>query len=85
MSPKPDRRLGYVKAEYKSAAGLVKSAWRYEGDEWIWEFTVPEGAMADVTLPGESAAKRYSTGSYTVVKSIPTAPDGKAQGKDRVY
>ena len=85
MSPKPDRRLGYVMAEYKSAAGLVKSAWRYEGDEWIWEFTVPEGAMADVTLPGESAAKRYSTGSYTVVKPIPTVPDGKAQGKDMVY
>ena len=85
MAPKPDRRLGYVKAEYKSAAGLVKSAWRYEGDKWIWDFTVPEGATADVTLPGESAAKRYSTGSYTVVKPIPTAPDGKAQGKGRVY
>ena len=41
--------------------------------------------MADVTLPGESAAKRYSTGSYTVVKPIPTVPDGKAQGKDMVY
>ena len=27
MKPLPDRRLGYVKAEYKSAAGLVKSAW----------------------------------------------------------
>ena len=66
MSPKPDRRLGFVKAEYRSVAGLVKSAWRYEGDKWTWEFTVPEGATASVTLPGETVAKDYAPGSYTV-------------------
>ena len=66
MSPKPDRRLGFVKAEYRSAAGLVKSAWRYEGDKWTWEFTVPEGATASVTLPGETVARDYAPGSYTV-------------------
>ena len=66
MAPKPDRRLGCVKAEYKSAAGLVKSAWRYEGETWVWEFTVPDGATADVTLPGESAPHRYVAGTYVV-------------------
>jgi alpha-L-rhamnosidase len=64
MSPKPDRRLGFVNAEYKSAAGLIKSAWRYEGDEWIWEFTVPEGATAIVTLPGTDETKEYPSGTY---------------------
>ena len=66
-APTPDRRLGYVKAEYKSAAGLVKSAWRYEGDKWIWVFTVPAGAIASVTLPGESSEKHYAPRTYTVV------------------
>ena len=66
MAPKPDRRLGYVKAEYKSAAGLVKSAWRYVGDEWIWEFSVPAGATARVTLPGETESKDYAPGSYVI-------------------
>ena len=66
MAPKPDKRLGFVKAEYKSAAGLIKSHWRYEGDTWIWEFTIPEGATADVTLPGDSSAKKYGTGIYVV-------------------
>ena len=65
MAPVPDRRLGWVKAEYKSAAGLVKSAWRYEGEKWIWEFTIPEGATATVTVPGEPA-KPYAAGSYVV-------------------
>ena len=68
MAPKPDRRLVYVNAEYKSAAGLVKSSWRYEGEKWIWDFTVPEGATADVTLPGDSVAKRYAAGTYRIVR-----------------
>ena len=55
-----------MKASYKSASGLVTSAWRYEGDTWIWNFTVPEGATARVTLPGETAAKIYAPGSYEV-------------------
>ncbi|MBE6200148.1 MAG: glycosyl hydrolase family 18 [Rikenellaceae bacterium] len=68
MKPLPDKRLGHLTAEYNSAAGLIKSAWRYEGDEWIWEFTIPEGAKATVTLPGESESKVYEAGSYTITK-----------------
>ena len=66
MAPKPDRRLGFVKAEYRSAAGLVKSHWRYEGEKWVWEFTVPDGATADVTVPGESTSRHYGSGTYTI-------------------
>ena len=65
MAPKPDRRLGCVTAEYKSAAGLVKSAWRYEGEKWIWEFTVPEGATATVTVPGERPMA-HTAGAYRI-------------------
>lgn len=68
MSPIPDKRLGHVTAEYQSAAGLIKSAWRYEGDKWFWEFTVPEGATATVTLPGETESKDYAAGTYIVQK-----------------
>lgn len=66
MKPVPDKRLGYVKAEYKSATGLIKSAWRYKGDQWIWTFTVPKGATASVTLPGETTSKEYKAGTYTI-------------------
>ena len=68
MRPLPDKRLGHISAEYNSAAGLIKSAWRYEGDKWIWDFTIPEGATATVTLPGETTSKEYTAGSYTVTK-----------------
>ena len=68
MRPVPDKRLGYVKAVYNSAAGLIKSEWKYDGDKWIWNFTVPEGATASVILPGETEAKEYKSGAYTVEK-----------------
>ena len=68
MKPVPDRRLGHVTAEYRSASGLIKSAWRYEGDTWIWEFTIPEGASASVCLPGENEWKEYGSGTFTVKK-----------------
>lgn len=70
MAPKPDRRLGFVRAEYKSAAGLITSAWHYEGDTWVWAFTVPAGATADVTLPGETASTRYGAGTHVVRKAL---------------
>lgn len=66
MKPVPDRRLGSVEAEYKSASGLVKSAWRYDADRWIWDFTIPEGATASVTLPGDTTSRHYTSGTYRI-------------------
>ena len=66
MRPVPDRRLGFVKASYRSAAGVIESNWHYDGDRWIWEFTIPEGASADVALPDGSPVKEYASGHYTV-------------------
>ena len=68
MKPVPDKRLGHVSAEYQSAAGLIKSSWKYNGDTWRWEFTIPEGATATVTLPGETESKEYTSGTYTLSK-----------------
>ena len=66
MKPVPDKRLGSLDAEYHSAAGLIKSAWHYEGDQWIWDFTIPKGATATVTLPGETEANDYSPGNWHI-------------------
>lgn len=70
MKPIPDRRLGHLDAEYHSAAGVIKSSWRYEGDEWIWTFTIPEGSTATVVLPGELEGKEYPSGTYTLQSTL---------------
>ena len=66
MKPIPDKRLGFVKATYQSEAGCIESEWKYKGDKWIWRFTVPKGATASVTLPGETTSKEYEAGTYTI-------------------
>ena len=66
MKPVPDKRLGSMSAEYLSVAGLIKSEWKYDGDKWVWTFTIPKGATATVTLPGETKSKDYKAGKYTV-------------------
>ncbi len=66
MRPVPDRRLGHLDATYRSAAGTVRSAWKYEGDTWHWTFTIPRGATATVTLPGQTGSKTYKAGTHKV-------------------
>ena len=68
MKPIPDKRLGFVEAAYDSATGRIESEWHYDGDTWVWTFTVPEGAVAEVTIPGETETKEYTAGTYTVEK-----------------
>ena len=70
MSPIPDKRLGYIKASYQSVSGVIKSEWHYEGDEWIWNFTIPEGCTATVTLPGSNESSCYTAGSYTLSMTL---------------
>ena len=66
LAPVPDKRLGFVEAEYKSASGIITSSWRYEDNKWIWNFTIPEGTTASVTLPGQYDAKEYTSGAYQI-------------------
>ena len=68
MKPVTDKRLGSLDASFQSAVGLIKSSWKYEGDKWIWNFTVPKGATATVTLPGDTESKEYAAGSYTITR-----------------
>lgn len=70
MRPIPDPRLGYLTAEYHSASGLIKSSWSYKGNRWTWRFTIPKGASATVTLPGQTESHEYSSGTYTVTVEL---------------
>ena len=64
LAPRPDRRIGHVRAEHRTSFGLVKSAWRYEGEKWVWDFEIPPGATASVTLPDGKPAGLFSAGRH---------------------
>ena len=73
MKPVPDRRLGSLDAVYTSPAGTIESHWKYDGDDWLWTFTVPEGAKARVTIPFENNENIYNAGTHNVKVRIPDA------------
>lgn len=66
MKPVFDKRLGSLSAEYRSAAGIIRSEWKYVGDTCEWSFTVPEGSSASVILPGSGETLEYGPGSYSL-------------------
>lgn len=49
--PVPDKRFGYVEAKVDTVYGVVKSAWRYEGDNVHFTVTVPHNATAVFEAP----------------------------------
>ena len=70
LAPQPDRRLGSLTATFRTPKGEIRSAWRYAGEKWIWEFTVPAGAEALVRMPGEAVPTLHPAGTYRVEKTI---------------
>ena len=51
IAPHPDRRLGFVNASLETRSGLLRSNWYYKGDTVYYEFEIPEGSIANLTLP----------------------------------
>ncbi len=48
--PEGQERITFIKAEYDSAAGMIKSAWSTE-DGFVYSCAVPEGTVATLELP----------------------------------
>lgn len=52
IAPHPCRELGFAKASIDSRAGKITSYWYYAGDIVHYEFEIPEGVTAHISLPG---------------------------------
>ncbi|MDX9882662.1 MAG: glycoside hydrolase family 78 protein [Prolixibacteraceae bacterium] len=57
FSPHPGGGLSHVDAEFLSIYGPVKSAWKIDGDDFVYEVSVPVNTTASVTLPAAKAAQ----------------------------
>ena len=63
LAPHPDKRLGFVNAGIETAQGIVRCAWYYKGNDVYYEFEIPEGSVAHLTLPN-GYRETLSAGSY---------------------
>ncbi|HBL78080.1 MAG: alpha-L-rhamnosidase [Bacteroidetes bacterium GWF2_42_66] len=51
FNPHTGGGLTNASAEFSSMYGLVKSAWKFDGEDFVYEIAVPVNATATVTLP----------------------------------
>lgn len=63
LSPKPCRRLGFAKCAIDTVRGCLESGWYYADGRICFEFTVPEGTEASISLPN-GFTEVVSGGSY---------------------
>jgi len=55
ISPKPCRRLGFAKCSIDTVSGRIESAWYYRDNAVNFEFSIPDGCNASITLPNGMA------------------------------
>jgi len=55
LAPHPGGGLTNADAEFTSLYGKVKSAWKLDGNDFVYEVTVPANTTATVTLPAAKA------------------------------
>ena len=66
IAPVPDPRLQHAKGSYRSRAGLIRSAWKYQKDRIVFDVAVP--APAEIRLPdGTVHAVEKGTYRYEVL------------------
>ena len=63
LTPHPCKELGFVNCTLNTPRGTVVSNWYYKGDDVYYEFVVPAGSTALLTLPDGTRAE-LSGGKY---------------------
>ena len=65
LSPCFIKDLDFAQSSYDSRSGLVRSAWRRDGERIIWDFELPNGVCAEVKMP-DGTFKEFYGGTYTL-------------------
>ena len=64
LSPVPNKKLGFAKCALETVSGRIESHWYYTGDRINYEFTVPAGVTAEITL-ADGYSETVGGGIYT--------------------
>jgi alpha-L-rhamnosidase len=64
LEPHPGGGLTNVNAEFNSMYGKIKSSWKVEGDNFLYEIEIPANTTATVVLPGSIEKKELGSGKY---------------------
>ena len=65
LAPHPGGGLTNANAEFNSMYGKIKSSWKIEGGDFVYEVEVPANTTATVVLPGSKEEKELGSGKYS--------------------
>ena len=63
LAPQPSATLGFVNCKIKTVSGDIVSKWYYSGEFVHYEFSVPAGVKAELSLPDGRKTTLYG-GEY---------------------
>lgn len=69
IAPIPSEKLGFVNCKVDTVKGEVVSNWYYKKDHIHYEITVPNGTVAELSLP-DGVKKTLHSGSYLFTTKI---------------
>ncbi|HOD50281.1 MAG TPA: family 78 glycoside hydrolase catalytic domain [Candidatus Hydrogenedentes bacterium] len=80
----PQPGLEWAEASYSSVRGLIRAAWRVEGENLHLDVTVPVGVTARVVLPVDAGTELLESGvpAATAAGVAPATGDGSAPSFD---
>jgi len=84
FTPNPGGGLTYVKAEYDSAYGKIKAAWRLSGGKMFYDVTVPVGQTARIFLPTANLDSVRETRGKKIEKQLVGVRYRNGETKDKV-
>lgn len=64
LEPHPGGGLTNVHAEFNSMYGKIKSSWKVEGDNFLYEIEIPANTTATIVLPASTGKKELGSGKY---------------------
>lgn len=71
IEPEPDKRLGWISAEYHSVSGTFRAEWKYLDERQVqFGISVPDGATAYFKLPGDVQVQELESGEHKIVRRL---------------
>jgi alpha-L-rhamnosidase len=65
LAPHPGGGLTNAEAEFESMYGKIKSVWKIDGGNFIYDIEIPANTTATVVLPGSKEPKELGSGKYS--------------------
>lgn len=76
LHPEPGGGLDWVRGEYQSIRGTIRSGWKRDGEKLVFEFSVPPNTSATIILPARNpeAVKEgeVAASSAVGVRAVPS-------------